>query len=166
MPMRAIRHQFLRGRKDGRRDRSHDRKGHQGHQPPKYDRGRPSGPLRYHGPVHGEPGRKAVLAETREQAVAAAQAVGSCMEPLPVTQDARPKAWPRMRVQIHERTAQFVANSQPQIRGDAEAGLAQPPWGSRTIFPPKMNPSGSPWNPRLAFPTWKKERKGRSRPWW
>jgi aldehyde oxidoreductase len=65
----------------------------------------------------------AILAETREQAVAAAQAVRVDYEPLPVmmTPD---EALAEGAPQIHSDRPN-LCYTQPQIRGDAEAALAQ-----------------------------------------
>ena len=65
----------------------------------------------------------AVLAETRQQAVAAAQAVEVVYEPLPVIKNPA-EGLAGEAIQIHNDRPN-LCYSQPQIRGDAEAALAQ-----------------------------------------
>jgi aldehyde oxidoreductase len=79
----------------------------------------------------------AVLAETREQAVAAAQAVEVEYEPLPVIKSPT-EGMGKDALQLHsDRTN--LCYSQPQIRGDAEAALAQSAFKVETDFSTHIN---------------------------
>jgi len=79
----------------------------------------------------------AVLAETREQAVAAAQAVEVAYEPLPVIKSPT-EGLAKDAIQIHSDQPN-LCYSQPQIRGDAEAALAQSAFVVESDFSTQMN---------------------------
>jgi aldehyde oxidoreductase len=78
----------------------------------------------------------AVLAETREQARAAAQAIEVSYEPLPVINSPAEGLAPGA-FQVHSDRPN-LCYSQPQIRGDAEAALAQSPFVVETDFSTQM----------------------------
>jgi len=79
----------------------------------------------------------AVLAETREQAVAAAQAVEVAYEALPVIKSPA-EALAKDAIQIHSEWPNLYY-SQPQIIGDAEGALAQSAFVVETDFSTQMN---------------------------
>ena len=79
----------------------------------------------------------AVLAETREQAVAAAEAVEVVYDPLPVIK-APAEGMDKDAIQIHSEWPN-LCYLQPQIRGDAEAALAQSAFVIETDFSTQMN---------------------------
>jgi aldehyde oxidoreductase len=79
----------------------------------------------------------AVLAETREQAIAAAQAVDVVYELLPVIKTPA-EALAKDAVQVHADQPN-LCYSQPQIRGDAEAALAQSAFVVESNFSTQLN---------------------------
>ena len=79
----------------------------------------------------------AVLAETREQAVAAAQAVEVAYEVLPAIKTPA-EGLAKDALQLHSEWPN-LCYSQPQVRGDAEAALAQSALVVETDFSTQMN---------------------------
>ena len=79
----------------------------------------------------------AVLAETREQAVAAAQAVEVAYEVLPAIKTPA-EGLAKDALQLHSEWPN-LCYSQPQVRGDAEAALAQSAFVVETDFSTQMN---------------------------
>ena len=105
----------------------------------------------------------AVLAETREQALAAAQAVEVDYELLPV-----------MKTPAEAMAEGCASDSQPTspicaIRNRRSEGMRRrlspnPLLWSKADFSTQMNHQ-APLEPEACVPTWKKAMKGRSRPW-